>query len=160
MASSIFLNATQSLSFNGTTLSVSVPLLFPDGLVGAPAMAFASEPTLGFWRSSAGNVTLQGTLTATSNMLVGNSNSFSITSNGAFAAGGGAGKVNITDNGANGVGFDVSTDALIKIRTRAQSAYATLDALGFKVSGTAGANFGPSAVASLTIVNGIVTAAS
>ncbi len=65
MASSIFLNATQSLSFNGTTLSVSVPLLFPDGTSGAPAMAFASEPTLGFWRSSAANVTFQGSLTAT-----------------------------------------------------------------------------------------------
>ncbi len=71
------------------------------------------------------------------------------------------GQMNLTNNAATaGVGLDFSTDAVLLLRTRAQSAYATLDVLGLKASGTAGANFGPSAVASLTIVNGVVTAAS
>ncbi len=65
-------------------------------------------------------------------------------------------------NGAQtaGVGLDVATDTILKIRTTAQTGYATIDCLGYKASGVAGANFGPSAVASLTVVNGIVTAAS
>lgn len=70
-------------------------------------------------------------------------------------------QANITNfAGTVGAGFDISTDAVLKVRTRAQTGYATVDCLGLKASGAAGANFGPSAVASLTIVNGIVTAAS
>lgn len=38
---------------------------FANGTSGAPSIAFASEPTLGFYRSSAANVTLVGSLTAT-----------------------------------------------------------------------------------------------
>lgn len=41
-----------------------------DGTSGAPILAFASEPTLGFWRSGAGVVTLQGALTTTGNILL------------------------------------------------------------------------------------------
>jgi hypothetical protein len=60
-----------------------------------------------------------------------------------------------------GVGLDFATDAVLKIRTRAQTGYATIDALGYKVSGVAGvATFGPSAVASITVVNGLITAIS
>lgn len=59
-----------------------------------------------------------------------------------------------------GIGFDLTTDALLKIRTRAQTGYATVDCLGLKASGVAGASFGPSAVASITVVNGIITAIS
>lgn len=71
------------------------------------------------------------------------------------------GQLNIDNNAASaGIGFDVNTDAVLKIRTRAQSAYATLDCLGLKASGAAGASFGPAAVASITVVNGIITAIS
>ncbi len=72
------------------------------------------------------------------------------------------GQLNVMTNVQTaGTGFDVATDAVLKIRTRAQTGYATVDALGYKVSGVAGvAAFGPSAVASITIVNGIVTAIS
>lgn len=38
------------------------PALFADGTSGAPSIAFASEPTLGFYRLSAGAVKLMGTL--------------------------------------------------------------------------------------------------
>jgi len=49
--------------------TVANPILFPDGASGAPSIAFASETTLGFWRSSAAIVTLQGGLTVTGSML-------------------------------------------------------------------------------------------
>lgn len=39
--------------------------LFPNGTSGAPAVSFASEPTLGFWRSAAATTTHQGTLVVT-----------------------------------------------------------------------------------------------
>jgi hypothetical protein len=66
-----------------------------------------------------------------------------------------------TNTGAVGVGLDVSSDVILKLRARALGAtYATLDCLGLKASGVAGASFGPGPIASITIVNGIVTAAS
>lgn len=78
-----------------------------------------------------------------------------------FLTGFGAGLANITDaTEAAGVGLDVATNNILKVRTLAQTGYATLDCLGLKASGVAGATFGPGAVASLTVVNGIVTAAS
>jgi hypothetical protein len=71
------------------------------------------------------------------------------------------GQVNILNNAETaGVGIDIATDAVLKIRTRAQSAYATVDALGYQASGVAGVSFGPGAVTSITVVNGIVTAIS
>ena len=39
--------------------------------------------------------------------------------------------------GTAGIGFDISTDSLVKIRTRAQSGYGTVDALAYNASGTA-----------------------
>ena len=71
-------------------------------------------------------------------------------------------QINFTNNAVNaGVGIDVATDAIMKIRTRAQTGYATIDALGYKVSGVAGvATFGPAAVASITVAGGIITAIS
>ncbi len=60
-----------------------------------------------------------------------------------------------------GVGLDFATDAILKVRTRAQTGYATVDALGYKVSGVAGvATFGPAAVASITVTNGLIVAIS
>jgi len=53
-----------------------------------------------------------------------------------------------------GVGLDVTSDAVLMLRTRAQSAYATLDVLGLKASGVAGAT---GTFANVTVVNGIVT---
>jgi hypothetical protein len=71
------------------------------------------------------------------------------------------GQLKVTNNAISaGVGFDVSTDSLMLLRTRAFTGYATLDCLGLKASGVPGASFGPAAVASITVVNGIVTAIS
>ena len=47
------------------------------------------------------------------------------------------GQTNIANNGNTaGIGFDVSTDSTLKIRTRAQSGYGTADALAYNASGT------------------------
>jgi hypothetical protein len=64
----------------------------------------------------------------------------------------------VASSGTAGIGFDVTTDSTLKVRTRAQTGYATVDALGYSVSGTPGASRGAGAVVSLTVVNGIVTA--
>lgn len=70
-------------------------------------------------------------------------------------------QLNIENNaGSAGFGFDVATDAVMKVRTRAQTGYATVDALGYRASGVAGVSFGPGPVSSITVVNGIVTAIS
>lgn len=52
------------------------------------------------------------------------------------------------------------SSADVQVRLADDSAYATLDCLGLMASGAAGASFGPAAVASITVVNGIVTAIS
>ncbi len=70
-------------------------------------------------------------------------------------------KLQLWNNGLTiGVGLDFATDTVLKVRTTAQSAYATVDCLGLKASGVAGVSFGPAHPASITIVNGIVTACS
>lgn len=56
---------------------------FADGTSGAPSIAFASEPTLGFYRSSAGNIVATGTLSATAS--IGAGGNVSAGSNGAFS---------------------------------------------------------------------------
>jgi hypothetical protein len=59
-----------SLTSLGTIASLSATkALAGDGTSGAPAYSFTSEPTLGFWRSGAGQLTLQGGLTVTGVIL-------------------------------------------------------------------------------------------
>lgn len=50
------------------------------------------------------------------------------------------GQLNVSNNAASaGVGFDVATDTVFKVRTRAQSGYGTVDALEYRINGGAGA---------------------
>jgi hypothetical protein len=64
----------------------------------------------------------------------------------------------LVNNGStSGFGLDGNTDAVAKLRTRAQNAYATLDCLGLKASGAAGFNGTVTPVTTITVVNGIVT---
>jgi hypothetical protein len=105
--------------------------------------------------TSAGNMTLLGSVT----MPAASSLSWSGVG---FLTGGGATGLFMLRNvtATTGVGFDVATDAVFKVRTRALSAYATVDALGYSVGGVAGASKAAGAVTSITVVNGIVTAIS
>jgi hypothetical protein len=73
----------------------------------------------------------------------------------------GSGKLNLVNaSWTVGVGLDVATDSVLKIRTRAQSGYATVDALGYRVSGVPGASKAAGPVTSITVVNGLITAIS
>lgn len=52
------------------------------------------------------------------------------------------GQINFTNAAAtSGAGFDVTSDGVLSIRTRAQSGYATVNALAYQTSGTAGVGF-------------------
>ncbi len=147
MASSVFL------------MSPGLSILYPDGNQAGPAIAFASETTLGFYRSGTGTIGLAGgTLVLTgggirvpaANVLGWSSSTLMFPP--------ADGQMNIANAGQTaGVGFDFATDALLKLRTRAQTGYATLDVLGLKASGAAGANGTGTVVSQLTVVNGIVT---
>lgn len=172
MANSIFIGPFGA-SFNGSSVTFSTPVLFPDGTSALPAMAFVSEPSLGFFRNGAAQITAQGNLIVsalmnaqniTSNTNISTSTAGGFSWNGAtksFITSPADGQMNFNNAGITaGIGIDVLTDAVMKVRTRAQTGYATVDCLGLKASGVAGANFGPAAATSLTIVNGIVTAAS
>lgn len=57
------------------------------------------------------------------------------------------------------LGFARTSDTVARI-SNGGSGRATLDAAGYQVGGVAGANFGPGAVTSITVVNGIITAIS
>lgn len=72
------------------------------------------------------------------------------------------GKLNLTTNNeVAGVGLDFITDAVMKIRTRAQTGYATVDALGYNASGVAGISTTVTSAGlvgkTITFVNGIIT---
>lgn len=70
-------------------------------------------------------------------------------------------QMNLTNNAAtSGVGLQLQTDGTLIVANRAQNAYGFVDAK-YKAEGTAGvASFGPSAVASITVKDGIITAIS
>ncbi len=100
--------------FVGGTLTS--PTLASDGTALLPAYSFASEPTLGFWRSSAGNGTWQGVWNATgvissaSSVAVGSASSFQMTSRATVSAPA-VGVVNF-QNWAATIGAQFKVDAL------------------------------------------------
>lgn len=122
---------------------VAVNQVLVSGGVGV-APAWSGTPTLA-------SVTTTGAVAAGSTSTVGWT-SRSLLSSPADA------QANLTNAAAGaGIGFDVSTDAVLKIRTRAQSGYGTVDCLGLKSSGSAGASGTGTVLTQLTVVNGIVT---
>jgi hypothetical protein len=178
MASSIF-GISFGVTFDGSNTTVTGALLLADGTPAAPSLAYASQPGLGWMKAASGVMDFMSPSYSVSIPMFRLAGSVgpTIASNIALlfvSSGGaagtptfsmrspGAGQLNYftTTAETTGVGIDVATDATLKIRTRAQTGYATTDTLGLKSSASAGASFGPSAVASLTTVNGIVTAAS
>ncbi len=173
MASSIFLG---TFATSSGTIVPTVPIAFPDGAIGAPAITWANALTSGFYRnaandfrwSTAGVDVLQ--IGPASVTLLASGGSLNIPSGGSFGAGSsffltgglGTGIVQIR-NATVAAGFclNVNTDGVMVVRDRTNAAFGSVDALGYKVSGVAGAAaFGPSAVASITVVNGLITAIS
>ena len=146
------------LEFNATdTASNAASLLF-DFQVGGTSkgkLDKAGTLTLANQLSTAGNVISGGSVSAGS----GASPIFwlGVTQMSAPADG----QWNLSNNAISaGIGLDVATDAVMKVRTRAQTGYATVDALGYKASGTAGASGTGTVISSITVTNGIVTAIS
>lgn len=167
MAASVFIGQVVS---NGSQVVFSQPGAFPDGVVGAPGITFANEPTSGWYRAGAGDVRFSllgvdflkfngSTINAlgSSGLIVPSGASLGANAN-YFITGTGAGLFTVQNNAANaGFGVDTTTDAVFKLRTRAQTGYATLDCLGLKSSGAAGASGTGTVLTQLTVVNGIIT---
>jgi hypothetical protein len=160
-----FLNRLYNGTYGDTIASTKG---LADGTGVAPSIAFASEPTLGIYRSQAGVINVTGGALVCASSITSGGNMFpALTSSVIWGAtrnrlnAPADGQMNLTNLAQTaGFGFDCLTDAVLKVRTRAQTGYATVDALGYRASGAAGVSFGPAAVASITVVNGIVTAIS
>lgn len=107
---------------------------------------------------SDGSFTTQGSLTSSSSIAAAAASSIFWTARSKIQSPA-DGQVNLNNNAVSaGVGFDVATDAILKVRTRAQTAYATIDALAYQVSGVAGVSGTITAASTVTVVNGIITA--
>lgn len=173
-------NAQNGLRVDGNATTVVEPaittpqgtprILAADSAPGVlPVYSFASEPTLGFLRSQAGIMALNGALVVSTTV-----NAFSNVSCGLtayFTWGSLRNRIGAPADGqmtmtnlavSSGVGLDFLTDGVLKVRTRAPLAdTATVDAKVFSSGGAAGvATFGPSAVTSITVKGGIITAIS
>lgn len=128
----------------------ATPTLTSLTILGPGAGATLTNPSTNLW-------SLNGNFAA-GQVQVGSGSYIGIVSRG-WWSGSADGKLILENNGlTSGFGVDLTTDSLFKLRTRAHTGYATLDCLGLKASGVAGASFGPAAVVTLTVVNGIVTA--
>lgn len=90
--------------------TVTGPIRFPDGTAPLPAMAFASEPTLGFWRSAAGTITNTGTLIAVVFNTSSNSGTYTVSNRGGFGAT--ADGLFAVRNNAQSLGINLKVDAL------------------------------------------------
>lgn len=156
----IILNDDGTLSFIGGT-SVPVggsPGLFADGTAPLPSIAFTSEPSLGLWRSSAGVATFQGALVVTGKItsngaLQSNANGIALFGSGNFSklVPQAEAQLNLMNNAITaGIGLDYATDAILKIRTRAQTGDAALSA----------SLYGSSAVSALTITTNTIAPTS
>ncbi len=142
------------LQFGGTSSS------FPSIKRSSAALAFRLADDSADAGITAGTATFTGTVLVNASLTMGASNI--IFWNGRSVLDSSAdGRFGMTNNAqTSGVTFNLNTNAVLKVRNIADGAYATVDCLGLKASGAAGASFGPSAVASITVVNGIVTAIS
>lgn len=131
--------------------------------------ASAATPTSTFrlrWSQNGGaavspmTVTGDGNLVTLGNVSVAAGTSFyTVGRTSTFAPSDGTYNIRNNSNSA-GIGFDVTTDSTLKVRTRAQTGYGTVDALGYSVSGTPGATHAACSVAitAITVTNGIITA--
>lgn len=81
-----------------------------DGTSGAPSKSYTSEPTLGFWRSSAGQVSLQGSFASSSNVTAA-SGAFFLLGNRGIIGGPSVGNITFA-NAANTIGSQLKVDAL------------------------------------------------
>lgn len=126
-----------------------------DGSAAAPSYGFTSNAFDGFYWASTGNVIYSGQASAcikfSSGITIRSAGTlaWAATDNAQFGTPdtdiqrAGAAKLNLTNTSTTGVGLDFSTDALLKIRTRAQTGDAKLSALLVPPAGTTAAGTAP-----------------
>lgn len=98
--------------------------LFIDGTSGAPSIAFAAEPTLGFRRSSAANITLQGSLTATGSLQIAAAGFLGFSTRSQFTSSA-DGLLNISQNSGATVGYQVNAGTAAPTATTCGTGAAT-----------------------------------
>ncbi len=170
MANSVWISLFSNVQFSGQQIGPAA------SNIAVPPFTFVGDLTTGYASASVGQLDL---VTAGSSRLsissaaatfgggvpilgsndirAGAANFIYFNGRGAFSSPADS-QINLTNNQASiGVGIDVGTDTILKVRTRAQTGYATLDCLGLKASGVAGASGTGTTVSQLTVVNGIVT---
>lgn len=162
MANSVFIG--QPFSSNGANLVVNTGL----GITIDPTQKYGFTGVGNAIALNAGATAVQASdggnyFYVAAGVVTINSALLALASGGTAAAnlsnGGVSGQFNMLNAGSTaGIGVDVATDAVFKLRTRAQTGYATLDCLGLKSSGAAGASGTGTVLTALTVVNGIVTA--
>lgn len=110
----------------------------------------------------AGGLVATAQLSAGTNVTVPATGSYQMTSAGFLGGNSVDGQFLLRNQAVTaGVGFDVATDATLKVRTRALADTAIVDASRFQAGGTGGVvTFGPAAVVSITVKGGIITAIS
>lgn len=146
--------------YAGTVTFTGTKVLGADGSISLPTYAFTSEPSLGFYRFSSGIIAATGALSVTGTLtaagvlsMAGLTTSGEIRSQRAILgmAPGTTGQVNLTNESRSvGVGWDVATDAIFKIRTRAQTGDAAITA----------SLYGSSTVSTLTITTNTIAPTS
>lgn len=154
----IILNDDGTLSFIGGTSvpSGGSPSLFADGSASLPSIAFASEPSLGLWRLSAGAIQVQGQLVVTSTLTTssGINNAagaaYGFSTRGFLQASGNAQWSLQNAALTAGIGLDFATDGVLKLRTKTQAADAAITA----------SLYGSSAVSALTITTNTIAPTS
>ncbi len=136
----------ESPSFTGTVTSAGA-INGPVGAAGTPTYSFTTEAGLGWYRAGAGNLAFavggSAPISLVSAGIALNNTAGGITFASAARIAGPAaavtGQINFVNAAATvGIGIDVATDAILKIRTRAQSADASLTALDLTASGVLG----------------------
>ncbi len=148
----------QSLRFNG--IPIFNKLYFGDTTVelsgGTSTFTVATGGATRLTIDSTGLVSFNGSIFVGSHLAMGAVGSTIYWPSGTTIGFSANGQLNVTNYALSaGIGLDVTTDALLKVRTRAQTGYATVDALAYQVSGTPGVS---GTFANVTVVNGIVTA--
>lgn len=142
MANSIWINPGGASTFDGTTLTFSAPVSMLSTLSVTGQISTAG----GILTTASGDITISANRFLSWNARASQNSPADS-------------QWNLTNfAGTSGIGVDVSTDSTLKVRTRAQTGYGTVDCLGLKSSGAAGASGTGTVLTQLTVVNGIVTA--
>ena len=160
-------NASTFWSYAGTWNTSGVPTALKVAITNTASnaasllmnlLAGAGGATSQFSVSVSGGVTAAGSILAVGALQAGASQRIRWTGTSVFLETAN-GKINLMTNAETaGVCFNVTTDAVLQLRTRADAAFATLDCLGLKASGAAGASGTGTVISAITVVNGIVTA--